>query len=731
MCHPCPDQCQDYYHHTMKNSVTKTTVKALVLAAFSVLIANTSFAQAEQHEDHHCGLTPALNNLYQKYPGLQAEAEAKHAESMEVGKRNLENNRSTSPPLYIIPVVFHIIHDYGTENISDAQILDQVAILNRDYRKLNADTSQIVAPFDSLAADSEIEFRLAQIDPDGNCTNGIDRIASMETYVGDDESKLNRWPREKYMNVWVVKDMMDGVAGYAYYPGAVDGFLEPFDGIIILQDYIGSIGTSSVTNSRALTHEVGHWLSLSHTWGNTNQPGVACGDDGILDTPQTKGWTTCNLTSNEICTTGEPENVQNYMEYAYCSKMFTYGQVAAMHYAINAPTADRSNLWTAANLAATGCLNTQPVCMPHADFKVNSNTPEMVCEGSSVTLTDLTWSSGATSWAWTLTAGATVLTSTAQNPTFTNMVPGVYTVELIATNATGTDTEIKTDYLVVSPDQAMVTPLYSESFEDPNYHYLGYYAEDMYGNGSIWHRTTGTAYTGSACMMLNNYGVTVAGDSDEFITPSYDLRFNTGLQLTVRYAFATGATDADLNTQSFRVMASTDCGQTWTQRWSRSRSNVVTAGLSTSYYVPANLGQWELITINLPSNYNTFSNVRFKFCFGSGEDGIANNLFLDDINVLSTNVGIGEVNDGSGFSIYPNPGDGNSTIAYSLTESANVLIDVYDVSGRLVSSQNKGEQGVGNYNTPVSEATLAPGTYMIQMTIGDRVTTRKYVVTQE
>jgi PKD repeat protein len=717
----------------MKNSVTKTTVKAFVLAAFSTLLVNTAFAQAERHEDHHCGVTPALNNLYQKYPGLQAEAEAKHAASMAEGKRNLEenNSRSAAPTPYIIPVVFHIIHDYGTENISDAQILDQVAILNRDYRKDNADTVQIVPPFDSLAADAEIEFRLAQIDPDGNCTNGIDRIASMETYVGDDESKLNRWPRDKYLNVWVVRDMMDGVAGYAYYPGAVDGFLAPFDGIIILQDYIGSIGTSSVTNSRALTHEVGHWLSLSHPWGNTNSPGVACGDDGILDTPQTKGWTTCNLTSNAVCTTGEPENVQNYMEYAYCSRMFTFGQVAAMHYAINASTADRNNLWQPANLAATGCLNTQPVCAPHADFKVNANNSEMICEGNSVTLTDLTWSSGATSWSWTLTSGTTTLTSTVQNPTFTNMVPGVYTVQLDATNATGTDTEIKANYLVVSPDQAMLSPLYSESFEDPNYHYLGYYSEDMYGNGSMWHRTTGTAYTGSACMMLNNYGVTVAGDSDEFITPSYDLRFNTGLQLTFRYAFATGATDADLNTQSFRVMASTDCGQSWTQRWARSRSNVVTAGLSTGYYVPANLGQWELITINLPSNYNTFSNVRFKFCFGSGEDDIANNLFLDDINILSTNVGVGEINDGSLFSIYPNPGDGNSTIAYSLTEEANVLVDVYDVSGRLVSSQNKGQQAAGNYQTPVSEATLAPGTYMIQMTIGDRVSTRKYIVTDQ
>jgi PKD repeat protein len=522
--------------------------------------------------------------------------------------------------------------------------------------------------------------------------------------------------------------MQAGVAGYAYYPGAVDGFLYPFDGVIILHDYIGSIGTGSVGTSRALTHEVGHWLSLPHTWGSNNSPGIACGDDGILDTPQTKGWTSCNLTSNAICTVGEPENVQNYMEYAYCSRMFTYGQRDVMHYAINSSIADRNNLWSNDNLVATGCLNTQPLCAPHADFEANRT---MVCEGGSVTFSDLSWSSNATSWQWTLT-GPTTLTSTNQNPTFSNLnTTGWYDVQLIATNATGTDTIVKNDYLLVSPDQAPLTPLYSESFEDPNYLYLGYSSADLYGNGSNFHRAAWAAYTGSYSVMLNNYGVTVAGDSDEFVTPAYDLRYNTGLQFTFRYSFATGATSADMNNQTFRVLASTDCGQTWTQRWTRFGSNVPTAGYASNFFIPQNQGQWELITINLPANYSTMSNVRFKFCFGSGEDGIANNLYIDDINILSTNVGIAENNDGSAFSVYPNPGDGNGTISYALHSQANVMCNIYDISGRLVSSVNKGEQGPGNYSMPVNEgAALAPGTYMIQMSIGDLVTTRKYVVTE-
>ncbi|MFZ1688357.1 MAG: hypothetical protein WAU70_13090, partial [Flavobacteriales bacterium] len=118
----------------------------------------------------------------------------------------------------VIPMVFHILHNYGPENISDAQIHDAVAILNRDYRKLNADTIQIVHGFDTIAADVHLQFKLATIDNLGNCTNGIQRIRTMKTYLGDDGAKLFPWNHHNYLNVWVCANMEDGVAGYAYYP---------------------------------------------------------------------------------------------------------------------------------------------------------------------------------------------------------------------------------------------------------------------------------------------------------------------------------------------------------------------------------------------------------------------------------------------------------------------------------------------------------------------------------
>lgn len=108
---------------------------------------------------------------------------------------------------------------------------------------------------------------------------------------------------------------------HTYYPGASSNV----DGVLCLSSYIGSIGTSSVGRSRVMTHEIGHSLNLSHVWGDTNEPGVACGDDNVSDTPETKGWTSCTL-NGSVCNPPIVENVQNYMEYSYCDVMFTEGQ---------------------------------------------------------------------------------------------------------------------------------------------------------------------------------------------------------------------------------------------------------------------------------------------------------------------------------------------------------------------------------------------------------------------
>ncbi|MBL4755085.1 MAG: hypothetical protein JKY52_16000, partial [Flavobacteriales bacterium] len=147
-------------------------------------------------------------------------------------------------------------------------------VLNEDFRLWNSDTAEVTQAFQPVLGKAMIEFRLAQIDPFGNPTIGIDRIVSTETNVGDDGSKLNPWPRSKYLNIWVVRTIPNAAA-YAYLPSSVaPGFNSLIDGIITRYTVVGK-------GERTLTHEVGHWINLMHVWGPGNNAGEAtnCSQD--------------------------------------------------------------------------------------------------------------------------------------------------------------------------------------------------------------------------------------------------------------------------------------------------------------------------------------------------------------------------------------------------------------------------------------------------------------------
>ena len=276
------------------------------LLTFGLVLLTTISAMAQ----YRCG-TDLMNNRERSRNPFLVQAQDNYDRLMREEMIEWRNNRDGEPEaVLIIPVVFHILHLEGPENISDDQVYDQMEILNRDYNKLNADTVVVVNGFDTIVANVKLEFRLATKDFLGNCTNGIERIKSIEAFVGDNGSKLNQWPRERYLNVWTVGNMENGVAGYSQYPSSViDGQSALADGIIIRHNYIGSIGTGADFASRALTHEVGHYLDLAHPWGSTNDPEVECGDDGVGDTPVTEGHDDCQDLRDFSCSSTEISNI--------------------------------------------------------------------------------------------------------------------------------------------------------------------------------------------------------------------------------------------------------------------------------------------------------------------------------------------------------------------------------------------------------------------------------------
>ncbi len=699
----------------MKN-ITKITIAVTAL----LLSVNISVAQESYI---HCGTNEAMKKIFDEHPEmyqqfLQDEIRLA-AEDKAAAANNYKDQEKVAATIYTIPIVFHVIEQGGTENISDAQIYDEVRILNNDYRKLNSDTTAIVPSFRTIAADIQIQFRLAQKDPNGNCTNGIDRVYSSLTNNADDNSKLNDWPRNKYLNVWTVKTISSsGVAGYAYLP---QGAVSAVDGVIILSSYIGSIGTGSVGTSRALTHEIGHFLNLQHTWGNTNNPGVACGDDNVTDTPHTMGHTSCLLT-DAVCVPPTIENVQNYMEYAYCSNMFTAGQRTRMRSALTSNTAQRSSLWTTANLAATGVSTPAVLCQ--ADFETN-NTNNIICAGNSIQFTDISWNGNPTSWSWTF-PGGTPATSTDSTPVVTYNTAGVYNVSLSVSNQSGTVSATKNSYIRVNPSSAMFTgSIYSEGFETggaiPNANWQVINGQSL---GSAWAQTSTAAATGTKSAMLTN----VAADDgylDELIGPSINMDSIslTSPQLTFKVAYAQRSTTTN---DLLKVYVSTNCGIGWIQRYASLGSSLATAPVNTGNFVPT-ASQWVTKTISL-NNYTTATNLFFKFQFTSNG---GNNIYIDDINIAGQPIGAGidEFANNLDFNVFPNPADENTIIRFNLIEKEKVTIKIMDVVGREIAAIANGELNSGMHQYSVADNTqLSSGVYFVTLTAGSRSFTKKLIV---
>uniref|UniRef100_UPI0040489060 M43 family zinc metalloprotease n=3 Tax=Algoriphagus sp. TaxID=1872435 RepID=UPI0040489060 len=240
----------------------------------------------------------------------------------------------------VIPIVVHIIHngtDIGVEaNISDAQIFEQIRVLNEDFRRLNADAILTQAEFVPVAADANIEFVLAKQDPNGLPTTGIVRKQGPKEIYGPGDAILigqtSQWNPEEYLNMWVVP-LVSPYLGFATFPTSnLPGLnFAPSaairDGVTVDYLFFGTgPGTAANTNGRTTTHEVGHYLGLRHIWGD----GGCEVDDFVTDTPNQDAPNNTICNDNPIRVSCENSNmIQNYMDYTpdACMNLFTKGQV--------------------------------------------------------------------------------------------------------------------------------------------------------------------------------------------------------------------------------------------------------------------------------------------------------------------------------------------------------------------------------------------------------------------
>jgi PKD repeat protein len=608
---------------------------------------------------------------------------------------------------YRVPVVVHIIHADGAENITDAQVRNGIAILTRNYRKLNPDTVEIVAPFQGIAADMEVEFELARLDPDGNCTSGINRLRSDLTTTGTHNVKeLIHWPRDKYLNIYVVRNAA-GLAGHALMPFQADS-IPAKDGIVIQGSYFGNIGTSNDLRSVVLSHEVGHYLNLYHIWGGNNVPEfyylpvgqqVNCDvGDEVDDTPATVGWSNCNLGGTSC--DQELDNVQNFMDYAYCARMFTQGQKERAHAALNSPLAQRNSLWTPQNLAFTG-LDTAPI-LCGADLNADRR---IVCTGEVVKFTDGSYH-GATGWTWQVGTGTAL---TVQDPTVVYTTPGIYDVSLTASNGTDQVSVTKPRFMRVLPNTGQLLP-YMEGFESATDIAGTALFETCEGN-TCFEVVEGPASSGTRSVRLPN---TAAGLRHTLTTPRLDMTQTPNPVMRFRYAFAKRDTS---NTDELLVKVSRDCGKTWIVRRTISATEISTVdGPVSGAFVPAAQDWVEVLLTNIPVSYQT-NNVLLQFEFFSGG---GNDLYIDDINIVDVDaLGINEEL-GRSWSVHPNPATEGFRVEGHFAQQS---VELYSMEGRLVQVVN----GVGTGETvPVNE--LPAGSYLVRLTSAGHSAMRRLVV---
>ncbi len=701
-------------------------MKKFTLMVACAALLGSAYAQNSAPQDpEYCGSNKQRDRMFDMHPTFRVQDSVDQAEfqrTYEDYMRGLSSGGERASK--IIPLVVHIVHLGGQENISDAQVYDAIRILNEDFSMSNTDITDVVSGFQGVVGNPDLEFRLATKDNNGNCHKGITRTYSNTTYdTGMDfnghpivdavEAEHGNWPQNKYMNVFVCIDP-DGAAGYTLNPSGWLPVTGMYGGIFIRHTYFGSVGTGNYGLARAFSHEVGHWLNLAHPWGPNNNPGQAgscTDDDGVTDTPNTIGWTTCNLTGT---TCGSLDNVQNFMEYSYCSRMFTAGQAARMNTALQAgQPADRHNLWQTSNLNATGVLNANPgLC--EVDFEADTY---VICAGQSVDFTDVSFHN-ASSWDWTFTGG-TPGVSTDQNPTgIVYNTAGSYTVELTAGDGSSQMTETKTALIHVLPTDALPLP-HSEGFESvtslPN---SDFFVENN-DNDNTWEVTTAAAHTGSKSAYINN-SLAMEGTKDDLISNTLDLSGLSGVTVSFDHAFAQ-RNSGTLDKLSFYV--SNDCGNTWAVRKNLSGTALSTAGFSNGNFVP-NSTQWEHTDVTNISNSYLTPSFRYRFEFSS--DG-GNNIYLDDIN-LSGPLGTPIITDESiALVLYPNPADDNISIRFDVPSSQNVAVSLKDMLGRTVANvmntTTSGHQRI-DWNT----SALSAGVYHVNIVIGDQQVSKRIVI---
>ncbi|MBL4709948.1 MAG: PKD domain-containing protein, partial [Flavobacteriales bacterium] len=699
---------------------------------FLTFLSSFAFAQTPSW----CGSDYMLEAYFNANPGSRQAFYEEQSQMME--RSSLKGSQNSKAPLIIVPVVIHVLHNNGNGNILKAQIEDGIRVLNEDFNRLNSDTANTRTIYKPHIADAQVEFRLARIDPNGNCTDGIVRVHTPLTDVASNAVKaVSYWDATKYLNIWLVNDIAIGgstnVLGYAQFPN--NPIITTY-GAVIKHDEWGANGTAT-SDGRTATHELGHCFNLLHTFQGAC--GFSCHNSGdfVCDTPPQfdDNNNACTFTLNTCTndaqggstanpnpyTTNVPDQLENFMGYGLaCFTLFTPGQKDRI-FAAFSTYSHLNNLRSATNLVATGTNNgyVAPTCKPIA--LIEDKNLKLVCIGSQLTFDEQSYQGAITSYNWKF-PGATPSTSTVANPTVTYTSPGYHDVTLVVSNSAGVDSIVVSDYVYVN-DTAV-------AYNGYNY-FDGFESISGFGNDWIvlsptgnarWLPITVASFSGVGSVFLDNHGNNSTNESDFLISPSIDMTqvINPTFKFKLAYKTKTGANDV------LKCAISIDCGQTWITRFFATSGSINT-GTRTSAFVPTIPSDWLDITVTTTAAIRASTNAIFRFDFKAGTT-LGNNIFFDDFKVDGASVvGINDIESfRKSISLYPNPVvDGVVKLDFLLDNDVqDASIFLTDILGKRIKDVYNGSLNSEAYQFNISTEKLSSGVYFLSIQAGNKNVTK-------